>query len=133
MSDMAPIIAKPNPVNPIQDTALRPETPTQPRQNQEQQQRSVILSIDMSNLQMDQKKIAEKDKEQEILSKKEELLRDVKTVSVSYETSGIAVVKFLDSKGNTVLQVPPEEYLRMKEKAKEEDTLNIPDIVNKKV
>ncbi len=131
MSDITSIAAKTTtPFNNPQDLPLKAENNTQFKQNNDFEQKAVILSVDTSNIQRGEKRPVEKGQEQEI---KEPLLKDVRTVSVSYDKSGVPIVKFLDSKGNTVLQVPPEEYLRMKEKAAEEDSNKIPDIVNKKV
>ncbi|MCX8069525.1 MAG: hypothetical protein N2738_03375 [Thermodesulfovibrionales bacterium] len=91
------------------------------------EERSVILSVE--NLSKDTKKVKDPTKD----SEEESIIKNVSKVTVSYDKSGIAIVKFLDSKGNTVFQVPPEEYLRMKEQAEEKDDVKIPDIINKKV
>ncbi len=131
MSDMFPISAKTSPINTPAEIAVKPDTNPQLRQDKNTDQRAVILSVDTSNIQKEAKKPQEAEKGKE--TEKDTLLKDVRTVSVSYDKSGLPIVKFLDSKGNTVLQVPPEEYLRMKERASEEDKQQIPDIVNKKV
>jgi uncharacterized FlaG/YvyC family protein len=129
MSDMMPVVTKTNPINITTDAMARPDTNPQLRQDKDTDQRAVILSVDASNIQKEAKKPQDLEKAKEV----ESILKNVRTVSVSYDKNGLPIVKFLDSKGNTVLQVPPEEYLRMKELAADEDSQKIPDIVNKKV
>lgn len=131
MSDTMPIM-KSQALN----TSVRTDTQFQQDSNQKTtkeskgfEERSVILSVE--NLPKD--KDAKKAKETPQDNEDELQLKNVSKVTVSYDKSGIPIVKFLDSKGNTVFQVPPEEYLRMKEHAEEKDSVKIPDIVNKKV
>jgi uncharacterized FlaG/YvyC family protein len=51
------------------------------------------------------------------LSKKDqEMLKSSKGVVFEYDKlSGESVVKFMDAKGNVVSQMPPEQYLKMKQ------------------
>jgi len=129
MSDTISLIAK-------QSTAQSATTDMQIRQDTNKQiqkqfnsfdEKSVILSVENNS-------IEKQSATTKNLSEDNPLLNNVSRVSVYYdEKIGIPVVRFLDSKGNTVLQVPPEEYLKMKEQDKEKGSPKIPDIINKKV
>ncbi|MCX8028120.1 MAG: hypothetical protein N3A62_09765 [Thermodesulfovibrionales bacterium] len=128
MSDTNPITIETQPVKTPTEQILKSTQENIKKPTNIFDERPVILTIE--NLQKpDKPESAGSQKESENLK----IFRDVRTVSVSYSEQGLPVVKFLDSKGNTVLQIPPEEYLRLKEETKAKSGEKIPDIVNKKI
>lgn len=57
------------------------------------------------------------------------LFKSTKSVVFEYnKKTGDSVVKFMDAKGNVVAQVPPEQYLKMKELMGGSDNLNIQNV-----
>ncbi|MFQ3573073.1 MAG: hypothetical protein SNJ53_00400 [Thermodesulfovibrionales bacterium] len=128
MSDSNPVLLQTHPIKQHTEHISREGLDHSKKADKPFDERPVVLTIENpSKEKTDLSKQIPKTPENEIL------LKDVKKVSLSYSDEGFPIVKFLDSKGNTVLQVPPEEYLRLKEESKMKDGEKVPDIVNKKI
>lgn len=130
MSDTNPIVLQSQPIKQAREQVVKDVQDNLKKPTQKYDERPVILTIENLHKEKDGKtEKGDNVKESENMK----MFKDVRTVSVSYSDEGLPVVKFLDSKGNTVLQIPPEEYLRMKEESKTKDSEKIPDIVNKQI
>ncbi|TAN45135.1 MAG: hypothetical protein EPN22_03830 [Nitrospirae bacterium] len=72
---------------------------------------------------------AEKAAQKKLIENAENISKAAKKVVFEYDKrTGDSVVKYMDAKGNVVTQVPPEQYLKLKELLGDSNSLDIQEI-----